>query len=411
MTYKTYTHKYIVKNSNEVLENAQMSCESTSDNIHSLGINLEFDEAKPVTIMLPGFINLHSHLAYNKLKLPSQGLFSWLKELYEMTFANPNYSPRSNVLDGIDDLLKYGTTFVVENCFHLEDSFEAISQKKIKALIGLEVFGSNPNDAQKIFDEKIQELEKYQNKNPNIDLCLSPHAIYDVSKELWQKCVAWSKENNKVLLSHIAETQEEEFFAQDFNAAELKTAKAFWQSINSLDAKEKTWQKYSSSVDFLDKNGLLFEGLILAHGVYCSDKDLLTLKKYSSKLINCPRSNAFLKNAVAKTEQWQKLNLEFAMGTDSKASNYDLDLRKEIKTNQHLNSKEKFNKLTIDAAKILGRDQDIGSLEPGKAADFIVLELIEPGCNKKNIFDYIIDPDKTRVKEVYINNKQVYLCK
>ena len=139
---------------------------------------------------------------------------------------------------------------------------------------------------------------------------------------------------------------------QDIQDPRLKSAKEFWQRINSLEAKEKNWQSYRSSVDFLVQNKLAFEKLVLAHGVYCNNLDLQEIKKHSVKLINCPRSNAYLKNASANTEAWKKLGIEFAMGTDSAASNHDLDLRKELLENKHLSSKEKFNKLTIDAARI-----------------------------------------------------------
>ena len=110
-----------------------------SDKIDSLAEIDHFEPRNPVTILVPGFINLHCHLAYSKIKLESQALFPWLKELMKNTFSAANYSSRSNVLDGIDDLLKFGTTFVVDNCFSLEESYEAIAQKQIKALIGLEV--------------------------------------------------------------------------------------------------------------------------------------------------------------------------------------------------------------------------------------------------------------------------------
>ena len=408
MTYSTYTHKYIVKNSKEVLENAFISCVPDSDNIHSLGETEQNTDSQALTIVVPGFINLHCHLAYSKVKIESQPLFSWLKELYKKTYKDENYSPRSNVLGSLDEILKFGTTFIVDNCFDLETSFEGIQKKGIKALIGLEIFGSDPQKADEIFNERLALVNKYQNKD--IDFCLSPHAIYDVSKELWQKCVEWSKDNDKILLSHIAESDEEEIFTQDINDPQLKSAKEFWSSINSLKAKEQNWQAYKSSVDFLEKNGLLFENLVLAHGVKCNEDDLQTLKENSVKLVNCPRSNAYLKNGKADTKSWQKYNLDFAMGTDSKASNYDLDIRKEVQENSHLNNKEKFDKLTIDAAKILGRDQDIGSLEIGKAADFLVLESLRDSenINKDNIFDYIVDPGKTRVKEVFINGKKVW---
>jgi cytosine/adenosine deaminase-related metal-dependent hydrolase len=403
MTYSTYTHKYIVKNSQKLIKHGLIELKQGSDNIHSLGETKQIQGQIPDTILVPGFINLHCHLAYHSVNVESQPLFTWLKELYKKTFKDDRYSPRSNVLDSLDELLKFGTTYFVDNCFDIKTSHEAITEKGLKATLGLELFGSDPNEAEKIFQEGLELLNNFTNKD--IDICFSPHAVYDVSKELWQKSVEWSKDNNKILLSHIAETQDEELFMQDIDHPQLSSAKEFWQSINSLKAKEENWQAYKSSVNFLKENNLLFEKLILAHAVYCSNADLQDLASASVKLINCPRSNSYLKNNRAQTEAWLKHGIEYAMGTDSKVSNQDLDIRKEVMKNTHLSSKEKFDKLTIDAARILGRDQDIGSLEQGKAADFVVLEALENDVqiNENNIFDFIVDPDKTRVKKVFVN--------
>ncbi len=409
MTYKTYTHKYIVKNPNEVIENAQIHCLGHADKIQGFSL---VAEGTAETILVPGFINLHCHLNYYDLKLKEQKLFLWLKDLLAKTFFDKEFNPKQHALDSIDELMQYGVSYIVENSSNLEASLAAISEKQIKATIGLEVFGSDPQDAQRIFNEAINTIEKFS--DANIELCLSPHAIYDVSKELWQLCLEWSKANNRLLLSHIAESQEEEIFTKNFHDEQLKDAKDFWQSIKSLEAKAKNWQSYKNSFDFLYQNKLLYDKLLLAHGVYLDDEALATIAKEKIKLINCPRSNKFLNNDKAQTKKWHQEKIEFAFGTDSRASNYDLDIRKELLENSHLNAQEKFAKLTIDAAKMIGKEHEIGSLKEGKSADFVVLEIVEgekEKLNLENIFEFVVDPRKTRVKELYIDNKKVFSLK
>jgi imidazolonepropionase-like amidohydrolase len=122
-------------------------------------------------------------------------------------------------------------------------------------------------------------------------------------------------------------------------------------------------------------------------------------------------------NKVCKNQAdlkiWHNKKIEFALGTDSKASNYDLDLREELRHLAHdFSSQEKFDMITIKAATMLGMDSEIGSLEQFKSADFVVLEILDSNIYEDlrniDILALALDNQKTRVREVFINGSLVY---
>lgn len=419
MTYKSYTQNLVLKNPQEPVKSRDIVIRDGKISKYlPLGENPQlssFLKSKFPLIICPGFINLHSHLAYTDIHIEKQGLFPWIKKLVKELSQN-DIDLGLSTYNGALEAISYGTTFVVDNTNHPYKSLEAFSKSKLKGIIALEVFGSDPEQAEAIFDQHILELSKLENsldQNSNFEFCLSPHASYDVSTELWHKCLEWSQKNNKTLFSHIAESKEEESWFKSKSAPE---AESFWQSIGTLEAKEKNWQKYKGSVDFLAQNNLLNyklkdkrNPLVLTHAVEASKTDLAKLEDNNISLITCPRSNEFLGNSTADIKAWQKLNINFGLGTDSKASNQDLDLRKEINKIPGLSAQDKFELLTSKAAQILGKQDEIGSLEPGMSADFTVFELkADLDLDNNDPLELLFDTEMTEVKAVYINGEEVF---
>jgi cytosine/adenosine deaminase-related metal-dependent hydrolase len=236
-------------------------------------------------------------------------------------------------------------------------------------------------------------------------MVLSPHASYDTSAELWSLCLEYSRNNHQLLLSHLSESAEEEAWFKNKDSAEARLAREFWSDINTLDAKIKNWKPYRSATEFLSVNKLLADNLLLAHCCYVDDEDLKLLQDAQSRLVTCPRSNAYLKNQKAKTALWQKYNLAFGVGTDSKASNYSLDLREEVNQLSEHDAQKRFSLITLTAAQILNKENEIGSLEIGKKADWVVLEITDPHINLDlcDPFELAMDPKISHVKEVYIS--------
>jgi 5-methylthioadenosine/S-adenosylhomocysteine deaminase len=113
---------------------------------------------------------------------------------------------------------------------------------------------------------------------------------------------------------------------------------------------------------------------------------------------------------MAKIPLWEQSGgINYGLGTDSKASNYDLDLRSELKLLE-LSSQRQFELLTSSAAKAIGMDDKIGSLEEAKYADYVVFEVMDDNLDLDSVDPYalILDGEKTRVKEVYVGGDLVH---
>ncbi len=410
MHYLSYTHNLVVQHSSQILMNSTI--ELSEDKKTIIGFSTHNTESQSRrTIAIPGFINLHTHLSYSSIQLAPQELFPWLRELIKIQQMDQRFSPSTNALAGLLELAQSGTTFVVDNTSHPQETYNALKKIGLKGLIGVEVFGSDPSKADAIFDKTIDEISSLTTiEDDDIEFTLSPHASYDVSPLLWQKCIAWCKAHGKRLLTHVAESAVEERWFQDKDSLEVESAKDFWTSINTLDIKLKNWKSYPSSIQYLYQNQLLDSCLLLTHMVHASKADLELVSKLNIPLVTCPRSNLYLKNGLANYDLWQELNLEFGIGTDSKASNQSLDIREELKLIKNLNSKEKFELITSKAAKILGKEKNIGSLEKGMAADFVILEVTKDDLDLEslNIFDLILDTTLTKIKSVIVNGKRLH---
>ena len=374
------------------------------------------------SLICSGFINLHAHLLYSKLGQinGSDGLFPWLEQLVSKTKDWEELDYISSIKHGINQALSTGTTFLVENTPNILSAQE-LSKSSLRALIGIEIFGSEELEAENILNKKLEEIYSFQSPASNfpspIYFTFSPHATYDVSKPLWERLLKWSNENNKPLLTHLEESLDEKLWWQEKSGPAIK----FWTKINTLEPKVKYWRKYRSGIDFLNQNELLHENIIATHLACADKKDLEILRKKNIKLVHCPRSNFYLKNRIANLKLWDELGFEWGMGTDSLASNDDLDLLSEVKfaiqqqkmyNNYNISPVKAFETLTSSPAKILGLYSQMGSLESGKNADFLIYslenKLVPLNTDPYSLLIEHID-NKKDLKEVWINGSKVLL--
>jgi cytosine/adenosine deaminase-related metal-dependent hydrolase len=429
MTTQQYTQNVLVKNPQSILKNHEIIIGPDNTHIKALREknNHPNDLDQKGEIIVPGFINLHCHLTYTDIRIASQDLFSWL---FELLSIDKGFDPYLSALKGAREALSFGTTFLVENTNNFQASFSALSETGLKGLIGYEIFGSDPALAQERLDLALRDIERVYSEaqvqglvNNHIEWSLSPHASYDVSPALWRLCLdllesdyaglVSSIHRMPILLTHLAESEAEEAWFRDKDSPLVLAAKRFWTKLNTLEPKLKAWKPYRSSTQYLYEEQMLRASTIrqiFTHLVQASEKDLRLLNDLGVKLVSCPRSNEYLRNGKVDIGLWERLGLDYGIGTDSKASNYDLDLRKEV-NKLTLSNHRKFELLTLKAAEILGKDQEIGSLEEGKAADYVVLELRDPNIDLDvaDPFDLIFDLDKTSVKKVIVNGKELYV--
>ncbi len=365
-------------------------------------------------LICPGFINLHCHLFYSDTKKINgkNGLFPWLGKLILKKIN------KRNINIAIKNLASNGTTTIVENTPD-ELTIQELAKSPVKAIIGLEVFGSEENKASRIFKQYLQKLKILKTKYKNFDFIFSPHATYDVSVPLWKHLINWSKKNNSFILTHLDESPQEKIWWNHKSGPALK----FWKKINKLEPKLKSWKRYDSSTDFLSKNKILDKTIIPAHLSQASTSDLIKIKNKNLRLIHCPRSNNYLNNGTANIKMWNRLNLLWGIGTDSIASNENLDLLQESRFaikqqkkifNYNLSEKDCFEAITCRAAKIISREHELGYIKTSYFADFLVYDIKKySDCIYKDPYKLIIQSldNKKNLKEVWINGKRAWSIK
>ncbi len=305
-------------------------------------------------------INGHTHSAMSLLRgfgddLP---LMEWLKTKIwpiedKMTPDDIYWGTKFACLE----MIRSGTIFFNEMYMFPEAAMMAVKEMGIRSLIGLVMIDVPPAKDMIYTEKKYRELVTEQNEL--VRLSVSPHSIYTVSKDNLKWAGEFAKNNDIILHTHVAETEEEERNSQ---------------------------RRYGMSpVELLDDIGFLFERTILAHGVWLSDKDIDILAKRGCTLVYNPSSN--MKLAIGKTFPYKKIKragINVALGTDGSASNNNLDMFEEMKVGSLLQkheqnnptalpSNEIFDCATKNGSKAFGLDYQ--GIRVGGSSDIILIDL------------------------------------
>jgi 5-methylthioadenosine/S-adenosylhomocysteine deaminase len=281
--------------------------------------------------------------------------------------------------------------------YYFEDAIaEETSKAGMRAVLG-ETLLDFPAPDNKTWDAGMIAVQKFVDRwkgNSLITPAIAPHAPYTVSTEHLKQAHGFSAKNGIPLVIHVAE-----------DAAETKTIR----------------EKYGSSpVAYLDRIGLLDERTIAAHMVWPTDDDILTLARRGVGVGHCPQSNMKLAAGVAPVPAMLKAGVAVGLGTDGAVSNNDVDMWEEIDTAAKLhkviskdptvlNTREALEMATIRGARAIHQEKEIGSLEPGKKADLIIVDI---GSIHQtpiyNIFSQLVYATKASdVQTVMINGRLV----
>jgi len=315
-------------------------------------------------ILLPGFINTHTHLSMTLFRglADDLSLDSWLNDHIWPMEANLNgdYCYIGALLGAVE-LIKSGTTTFSDMYFYMEDVARAVDEAGIRAVLsyGMIDFG----DEERRKNEINENLSLFKNCNGMADgrikVFLGPHSPYTASEELLVQVRQLADEYNMGIHIHVSETEKE---------------------INdSLD------EKGLRPFEYLDKIGLLGPDVVAAHCVWLSDKEIEIIKKHDVKISHNPCSNMKLASGIAPISKLIENDICVSIGTDGASSNNNLDLIEELKTAsllqkvstldpKVLNSSQSLAMGTIEGAKALGLDSEIGSIEVGKKADIILID-------------------------------------
>lgn len=353
--------------------------------------------------IMPGLVNCHTHSAMTGLRgiRDDSNLHEWLEDY--IWPAEAEFTPEMTtkaVKEALTEMLQSGTTTFNDmynpNGVEIEKIYEAVKVSKMRCYFSPTLFSSDvETTAETIARTRaiIEIIKDYQ--DPNFKIMVAPHSPYSCSRDLLEASLELAKEENIPLHIHVAETQEE-------SGIILK--------------------RYGKRpLAFLDDLGYLDHQAVFAHGVELNEAEITRLADSQVAIAHNPISNLKLASGIAPVVQLQKAGVAVGIATDSVASNNNLDMFEEGRTAALLQKMKNgdasqfpietvLKALTIEGAKVLGMEDEIGSLEVGKQADFLVIQPqgkihLQP---QENMLSHLVYAVKSGdVDHVYIAGEQV----
>ncbi|MCF8069076.1 MAG: amidohydrolase [Desulfobacterales bacterium] len=321
-------------------------------------------------IIMPGLINTHTHLPMTLFRgladdLP---LLVWLnRHIFpaEATHINSETVFYGSLLACAEMLLS-GTTTCCDGYFHEHDVARAVHRSGIRAVLAQGVIdfpAPGVPDPVKNIETAVQFAEQWQAVSPLITPSIFCHSPYTCSDKTLMAAKNESSKRNLLLQIHVAETKTE--------LEQIQTGH------------NKTPVEYLDSLDFLD------ERTLLAHAIWLYDEDIDIVQNRESTISVTTESEMKLASGIAPISKFLKAGLTVGLGTDSTASNNNLDMFQEMdmtaklhKVNQLdptvMDAKTVIKLATIEGAKAIGLGSITGSLEAGKQADIIILDTNAP---------------------------------
>lgn len=327
-------------------------------------------------IAIPGLINTHTHAAMTLLRGygSDNPLKVWLEEY--IWPAEGKFVSYEFVKDGSSiacyEMLRNGITTFVDMYFFEDAVAESIKTAKIRGVLctGILDFptpgAKSPDEGLKKTEDFIKQFEKDEYVYP----CVGPHAPYTCSPDTLKKAMDLAAKYDVLFHIHVSETKHE---------------------VNEIK------ERYGETpVKHLDKIGVLNDRVLTAHMVHPTEEEIEILAKKGVKVAHCPESNLKLASGVAPIPKMLEAGITIGIGTDGTASNDDLDLIGEIATCAKLhkgvnldptvvNAKQALAMATIEGAKAVRLEDKIGSLEIGKLADIVFIDINDP--HLQPIFD------------------------
>ncbi|MGN1270199.1 MAG: amidohydrolase [Clostridia bacterium] len=314
-------------------------------------------------IIMPGLINTHAHIPMSIFRETTEGckLYEWLQEkiwpIEDKLTRDDIYW--ASMLSYIE-MISTGTTCINDQYFMPEQIRQAAYDCKIRAVITRPIV-----DIGSDLQEKVKEFKDfYESRDANNDLItysVAPHSLYTCTDKALKVCADLAKEYNLPIHTHFLESIDE---IEDIKNKHGKSA------IEVL-------QEYFSDIH-----------LILAHCVKLSDDDIKVLKTMDCGIAHNPISNLRLGCKIADTTKYLQNNINVALGTDGQGSGSNLDMFEAMRVacliqggihenEPRITAKDAIYMATINGAKLLGLESKIGSIEEGKDADLILVNVEE----------------------------------
>jgi 5-methylthioadenosine/S-adenosylhomocysteine deaminase len=330
--------------------------------------NAQADEevdASPFAI-LPGFVNTHTHVAMSPLRAiaDDRDLNGFLERLFAVDARRTESDVEAGAAQGIAEMLLSGTTSFLD-LYYMEDAVaRAVERLGIRGFLGWAVLDPEFTTQKGIPVENARAFIGRWKGHDRVTPLAAPQGVYVCSEETWLQTRDLARATETLCHFHLAETRRE---------------------VHELQ--EKVGERPAG---WLERIGFLGPGMVAAHGVWLTRREIETLARRRVGVAHCPSSNLKLAvGGVAPVVELREAGVRVGLGTDSAASNNSLSMLREMHVAGLLQKHHRWDAsalpaqmlldlATIEGAHLVGREADLGSLEVGKQADFVLVTMNHP---------------------------------
>jgi len=319
-------------------------------------------------VAMPGLINCHTHVPMTLFRgiAEDQPLDTWLKEtIWPLEAKLRPEDVYVGTLLGCLEMIKSGTTCFADMYFHEDMVAKAVKESGLRSVLAEGIIeAGNRVQGEKMFGESVNFAKNFHGyADDRVRAMLGPHAAYSCSPDLLRKI--------------------------NERATKLKVGVHLHLAESKIMFKEFEKKYGSSEVEFLNKIDFLKRHVLAAHCINLSKKDMRILSNRGVNVVYVPVANMKLGLGATKIKDLTDLGVNIGLGTDGPASNNSLDMFETMKiaallqkliyqNSTVLQAYEVLKMATINGARALGLEESIGSLEVGKKADLILIDLSKP---------------------------------
>lgn len=321
-------------------------------------------------LLMPGLVNAHTHLPMALFRglADDLALDRWLQDFIfpaESRYLSPQAVCTGTRLS-VAEMLLNGTTTCCDGYFYADSVARTVSLTGLRAVVGQGVIdfpAPGVSDPSRNIEQAETFVDAWQHRSEMLQPSIFCHSPYTCSSQTLQSAKAAAARKGVLFQIHVAETRIEGQQCREANGC--------------------------SPVTYLHDLGILDSDTLLIHAVWMEPGDIDLIAGSGARIVHCPESNMKLASGIAPVPDFIGSGVAVGLGTDGCASNNDLDLFGEMRSAAMLHKAARLDPTAMDAAsvvrmatiegaRVLGLDRHIGSLEAGKQADLIVVDLNQP---------------------------------
>ena len=329
----------------------------------------------PGCSLLPGLVNTHTHLELTGLAgaIDAPDFAEWIRRIIALkaTFDYDHFLAAAR--QGVADCFAGGVTTIADT----GDSgavIEALFEAHGSGIVYHEVFGPDPGQCRSSLEGLQQRVaERRRFTSERIRIGVSPHAPYTVSGALYQAVSRWARSEGLPLATHLAEPPGEMTLFRDGSGSFAE----MWRRRGIPLPQEPV-----TPIEWLERHEVLGPGTLCVHVVHADRADVARLARSGSAVAHCPLSNRAHAHGTAPLAAMLEAGIRLGCGTDSVVSVGRLDLLAEARAARALaglGAPAALALCTTEAARALGLDAEVGSLEPGKWGDVVAIRTAGAG--------------------------------